>query len=76
MTFAEFYHQFGLNEYPFNTFTTEDEKENQSPLCSDVFLFLWDKKCHPHAPLLLLSKPNLLPLGFDLVLPLRGIFRF
>lgn len=27
--FAEFYHQFGLNGYPFNTFTTEDEKENQ-----------------------------------------------
>lgn len=29
MMFAEFYHQFGLNGYPFNTFTTEDEKENQ-----------------------------------------------
>ena len=29
MTFAEFYHQFGLAEYPFNTFTTEDEKETK-----------------------------------------------
>lgn len=28
MTFAEFYYQFGLAEYPFNTFTTEDEREN------------------------------------------------
>lgn len=27
MTFANFYNQFGLNEYPFNTFTTEDENK-------------------------------------------------
>ena len=27
MTFTEFYQQFGLLKYPFNTFTTEDERE-------------------------------------------------
>lgn len=27
MTFSDFYNQFGLNEYPFNTFTTEDENK-------------------------------------------------
>ena len=30
----------------------------QSPLCSDVFLCLWQKRRHPPAPLLLLSKSN------------------
>lgn len=27
MTFSDFYNQFDLNEYPFNTFTTEDESK-------------------------------------------------
>ena len=27
MTFTEFYQKFGLLKYPFNTFTTEDERE-------------------------------------------------
>lgn len=27
MTFSDFYNQFGLDEYPFNTFTTEDENK-------------------------------------------------
>ena len=30
----------------------------QSPLCSDVFLCPWQKRRHPPAPLLLLSKSN------------------
>ena len=34
----------------------------QSPLCDHVFLCPWQKRCHPPAPLLLLSKSN----------PLRG----
>ena len=29
MTFAEFYYKFGLAEYPFNTFTTEDERKTK-----------------------------------------------
>lgn len=28
MTFSDFYNNFGLKEYPFNTFTTEDENRN------------------------------------------------
>ena len=40
----------------------------QSPLCSDVFLCLWQKRRHPPAPLLLLSKSQPLTLGCDLVL--------
>ena len=28
MTFTEFYQQFGIVKYPFNTFTTEDERKN------------------------------------------------
>ena len=39
----------------------------QSPLCSGVFLCLWQKRRHPPAALLLLSKSNPLTLGFDLV---------
>lgn len=27
MTFSDFYNKFGLSEYPFNTFTTEDENK-------------------------------------------------
>ena len=37
---------------------TTGTTSEQSPLCSDVFLCLWQKRCHPPAPLLLLSKSN------------------
>ena len=37
--------------------TTRTTSE-QSPLCSDVFLCLWQKRRHPPAPLFLLSKSN------------------
>ena len=40
----------------------------QSPLCSDVFLCLRQKRRHPPAPLLLLSKPDPLALGSGFVL--------
>ena len=41
---------------------------SQSPLCDHVFLCLWQKRRHPPAPLLLLSKSQPLTLGCDLVL--------
>ena len=47
--------------------TTRTTSE-QSPLCSDVFLCLWQKRRHPPASLLLLSKSQPLTLGCDLVL--------
>lgn len=46
---------------PASFLSTHDTSE-QSPLCSGAFLCSRTKKCHPPAPLLLLSKPD--PLGW------------
>ena len=53
---------------------TVPSTSEQSPLCSDVFLCLRQKRRHPPAPLLLLSKSQPLTLGCDLGPPLRGGF--
>ena len=45
-------------------FLSIHDTSEQSPLCSDVFYFYRNKKRHPPAPLLLLSKPNPLSPGF------------
>ena len=48
----------------------------QSPLCSDAFLCLRQKRRHPPAPLLLLSNCDPLSLGSGLGTPLRGGFSY
>ena len=50
------------------SFSATKDTSEQSPLCSDVFLCLRQKRRHPPAPLLLLSKPDPLALGSGFVL--------
>ena len=47
-----------LSYYEKMSILTAPSTWSQSPLCDHVFLCLWQKRRHPPAPLLLLSKSN------------------
>ena len=55
---------------------TAPSTSEQSPLCSDVFLCLWQKRRHPPAPLLLLSNCDPLRWARSWCAALRATFQY